>query len=151
MSSTFFPNCPIIINIGQYVLKYKKEVNTVKFGQRLRNIRESHDMSREVLAQKLGITYWAISKYETGERSPDQETIAKIADIFGVSVDTLLGRISTQNKSDNAIDDITLNWPEGAKVLRRAHNELTPEQRRKMLKLIEAYINEEDDEDNEDV
>jgi DNA-binding XRE family transcriptional regulator len=102
-------------------------------------------MSRDDLAQKLGVSYWAISKYETDERSPDKELTGKIADLFSVSIDSLFGR---KQQKEDMIDDLEQQWPEGKKVLLRAHNKLTPEKKRKMLRLIETYINEEEDDDD---
>jgi len=70
----------------------------VNLGKTVKNLREERNMSRETLAQKLGLSYWAIAKYETGERFPDHETIIKIADFFNVTVDFLLGRPDTNQE-----------------------------------------------------
>lgn len=64
----------------------------MNFADRLKTLREKRGLGREQLAERLGLSYHAIAKYETGKRSPDQETILKIADYFNVSVDYLLGR-----------------------------------------------------------
>lgn len=52
-------------------------------------------MSQKELAEKVGISRSAIGMYETGEREPDFETLEAFADIFNVNMDTLLGKIST--------------------------------------------------------
>jgi len=62
------------------------------FGKRLKNLREQHGLSREELAKKLGLSYWAISKYETNSRVPDHEIVKKIANIFKVRIDFLYGQ-----------------------------------------------------------
>lgn len=64
----------------------------MNLADRLKTLREKRGLSREQLAERLGLSYHAIAKYETGKRSPDQDTILKIADYFNVSVDYLLGR-----------------------------------------------------------
>lgn len=67
------------------------------FGQRLKKLREEKDISREELAQRLGISYWTLSKYETDSRSPDHETIVTIAEHLNVTTDYLLGRTNQRN------------------------------------------------------
>ena len=47
-------------------------------GQRLRALREENKISRTDLAKKLKLSYWAVSKYETNERSPDNETLGRL-------------------------------------------------------------------------
>ena len=49
-------------------------------------------MTQEQLANALGITFQAVSKWENGISSPDLSTLPLLADLFGVSVDQLLGR-----------------------------------------------------------
>lgn len=59
---------------------------------RLRNLRNEKDLTQQDLADFLGITRPAYTAYESGRRQPDNETLSKLADFFGVSVDYLLGR-----------------------------------------------------------
>lgn len=59
---------------------------------RIRQLREKNKISREDFAKKIDVSYAALSKYETGKRQPDYETLQKIADYFEVSLDYLLGR-----------------------------------------------------------
>ena len=47
------------------------------------------------LGDKIGVAESTISQYETGKRQPDHETMCKIADVFNVSVDYLLGRTNS--------------------------------------------------------
>lgn len=69
----------------------------MNFGARLKALREEMELSREELAYKLGTSYHSIAKYETNLRSPDKESIAKIADFFDVSTDYLLCRTDIKN------------------------------------------------------
>lgn len=57
----------------------------------LKYFRTSHKMTQETLALKLGVTRQTVSKWENGISVPDVDALAKIADIFGVSVSELLG------------------------------------------------------------
>ena len=59
---------------------------------RLREIRKSRNTTMKKLGAELGLAESTISLYESGKRQPDFETVVKLADYFGVSVDYLLGR-----------------------------------------------------------
>lgn len=63
---------------------------------RLKELRKERKISQLKLALDLNMNQNAISRYENMEREADYETLVKIADYFGVSVDYLLGR--TENK-----------------------------------------------------
>ncbi len=61
------------------------------FNDRIAQLRKSASMTQEALAQKLGVTFQAVSKWETGAGYPDVTLLPKIAAIFGTTVDHLLG------------------------------------------------------------
>lgn len=61
-------------------------------GTIIMRLRKEHGMTQEQLANALGITFQAVSKWENGMSSPDLSTLPLLADLFGVSVDALLGR-----------------------------------------------------------
>ena len=63
----------------------------VKFGERVKKLRLSAGMTQEQLAERIWVTKAAISNYELSERNPSPETIIKIAGVFGVTTDYLLG------------------------------------------------------------
>lgn len=69
----------------------------MKFSERLAQLRKEHNMTQQELAEKLGVSRGTIGMYEIGQRDPDTETLAKIAEIFGVSTDYLLGRTDLPN------------------------------------------------------
>ena len=64
---------------------------TSDFGLKLKELRISHDLSQQELAQKLNCHKNVISNYELGKRIPNGDALADIARVFGVSVDYLLG------------------------------------------------------------
>ena len=49
-------------------------------------------LTQEGLAQKLGVTNQAVSKWESGQSCPDIALLPQIADLFGISIDELFGR-----------------------------------------------------------
>lgn len=60
-------------------------------GDRLKSLREEKGISQEDLATALGISRLSVGNYERSIRTPEAETIIKIAKYFGVSSDYLLG------------------------------------------------------------
>lgn len=62
------------------------------FQTRLLELRKSEHLTQKEMANKLGITQPSYIRYENGTSEPTLETLARIADIFDVSVDYLLGR-----------------------------------------------------------
>lgn len=84
---------------------------------RIRKLREQNNITREDFAKKIDVTYAALSKYETGKRQPDYETLQKIADFFEVSTDYLLGRSNEigLNKGKLLVEDDEENFRKWAK------------------------------------
>lgn len=62
------------------------------FGKRLRLLRKKHNKSQLNIADAIGVTQSGVSQWESGTRFPDIESLRKIADIFEVTTDYLLGR-----------------------------------------------------------
>ena len=59
---------------------------------RLKELRTNRKISQVKLAMDLNLSQNSISRYETGEREADYDTLVAIADYFNISVDYLLGR-----------------------------------------------------------
>ena len=59
---------------------------------RLRELREDADLSQTKLAKIIGMSQTGYSKYETGENDIPTAVLLKLADMYGTSVDYLLGR-----------------------------------------------------------
>ena len=60
----------------------------------LKSLRKERKMTQESLARVFHISQTSVSKYETGEAFPDLETVVKMADFFGVSLDEFVVRES---------------------------------------------------------
>lgn len=67
------------------------EQQKIEFGKRLRELRKRRGLSAEQLGDKLGVARTTVFGYEQGQRIPDMITIKKIAELFNVTVDYLLG------------------------------------------------------------
>ena len=63
----------------------------LNIGQNIRTLRRAADMTQDELADKLGVTFQTVSRWENGGSYPDIEFLPAIADIFEVTVDHLLG------------------------------------------------------------
>ena len=64
---------------------------TIELGNRLAELRKEHGLSQEELADKLGVSRQAVSKWERGEASPDTDNLIELAKIYNISLDELLG------------------------------------------------------------
>ena len=75
-------------------------------GEKIRNLRKENKISQEVLAEKLGVSRQSISLWENDQTMPSMENIIAIANIFGVSTDTLL-KENTECETEEKIKAIT--------------------------------------------
>lgn len=67
------------------------DFNIEKFSYRLTVLLEENNMSQTQLAKKIGISNVTICRYLTCERIPRLDVVTKIASVFNVSLDYLLG------------------------------------------------------------
>lgn len=58
----------------------------------LKSLRKERGLSRQQVADILGVSKRTIESYEYGNREPNIEMLCKLADFYGVSIDYLLGR-----------------------------------------------------------
>ena len=65
--------------------------NKATFAHSLKNLLEKRGMTQRALAEKLGTTEVTVSRYTSGNRTPNVETTVAIAEILGVSLDRLVG------------------------------------------------------------
>ena len=63
-----------------------------KFSERLSKLRAEHKLSSQILAEAIGISRPAISRFEHGVDFPHVNTLCTLADYFDVSLDYLVGR-----------------------------------------------------------
>ena len=61
-------------------------------GTNIMRLRKEAGLTQEQLANALGISYQAVSKWENGVSCPDISTLPLLADLFSVSIDSLFGR-----------------------------------------------------------
>lgn len=71
------------------------------FGDKLKQLRNSHNLTQKELGEKFNLSQRVIGYYEKNERFPDQTTLLKIAEYFDVSIDFLLGRTDYKHNHDD--------------------------------------------------
>ncbi|OPH35996.1 helix-turn-helix domain-containing protein [Moraxella equi] len=85
-----------------------KNEKNIEFGNRLRQVRTSHNLVRQEFAQSLGIGLTSLHHYENGERLPDVGFLIKLQDLYNVDINWLvLGQSSTE-QTDYTADDLRL-------------------------------------------
>lgn len=62
------------------------------FTARLKSLRTQSAMSQKALAEQLHVSQQTVGKWEAGGATPNPDMLSRIADIFKVSVDYLIGR-----------------------------------------------------------
>ena len=86
----------------------KTEVEAMNIGNNISALRKKKGITQEELANELGVSAQAVSKWENNSSCPDVSLLTEIADYFGVSVDALLRENekdivnSSENKDTNA-------------------------------------------------
>ena len=81
----------------------------MNFGERLKQIRANQGLSQEQLAEKIGVSRQAITKWETNRGLPDVENMIILAEIFKVTLDELiLERISVQESQQEIFESETV-------------------------------------------
>ena len=72
----------------------------VSLSERLKVLRKTKDMTQEQLAEYMGVSPQAVSRWETGATSPDISALPQLADLFGISIDELLGYDETERHKE---------------------------------------------------
>ncbi len=72
-------------------MKTKEETRGI-IGRNIKRFREERNLSQTQLAKKLWIHRTSLAGYEIGKRLPDIFMLCRMADIFDVSLDVLVGR-----------------------------------------------------------
>lgn len=63
----------------------------LKIGAALRRLRSEKGITQEELAREIGVSFQAVSKWETGTTTPDVALLPVLAAYFGITIDTLFG------------------------------------------------------------
>lgn len=121
----------------------------IKLKNNIKNVRESKNMTQKECAEKLGVTLRAWQTYEQGVSEPKQELLCRIADMFSVSLDYLLGRPGAKTP-ENPIDEFARaeRLKELEKIIIKEYLELGNEEREAVLDFIRNCIKKEEERKN---
>lgn len=64
----------------------------MNFAQNLMRMRKERGLSQEELGERIGVTRQTVSKWETGETTPEMNKLIDLAQFFGFSIDELVGK-----------------------------------------------------------
>lgn len=92
----------------------------MSFSDNLKAIRKEENMSQEELAELLGVSRQAVSKWELGDGYPEVEKLLIIAGKLNVSLDTLMGTkiVNVEANKHNAPGQITITSPYEGVIVR---------------------------------
>ena len=88
-----------------------------EFGNYLYTLRKARGFTQAELADRLGVTNKAVSKWETGEAFPETALLLPLANVFGVTVDELLrggGKPETAAEEDGVQEETAVDARDGA-------------------------------------
>lgn len=77
----------------------------VNMGDKLRSLRIEKNLTQKQVADRIGLAISAVSSYESGSRYPTYDTLIKLARMFHVSTDYLLGITDKRNIDVTGLDD----------------------------------------------
>lgn len=75
----------------------------IELGKKIRELRRREGRTQEMLAEALGVTSQAVSRWESGGSYPDMNLIPSIANYFGVTIDELFGYHNEREKKIDAL------------------------------------------------
>jgi len=101
-------------------------------GDRIQAFRKQKGLSQSQLADKLGISYAQLSRYEIKDIQPPADVLSKLADIFGTSIDYLVNGDNEQKAKTTIQNAELLN--EFKEI-----DKLPDSEKSVLLKVIRAY------------
>ena len=74
-------------------------------GEKLKSLRIEKKLTQKQIAERIGLAISAVSSYESGSRYPSYDVLVKLAHIFHVSTDYLLGITNKRNIDVTGLND----------------------------------------------
>lgn len=105
--------------------------------ERLRNLRAKSGKNQDTVAEACDISRIALARYESGQRMPKMNILAKLAEYYGVTVDYLMGRDETQ------ADQHTIDMEdEQLQLFRSLYNKMDDDQRERAAEYMKFLISQ---------
>ena len=102
------------------------------FAQRLKQLRIARTLTQTRLAELLAISPRVYSRWETGDVTPHFDTIVRLADTLGVSLDELAGRTDVSSET-------TIKNPELNRLCRKV-DQLPDEDQRALVVVLDSLV-----------
>lgn len=77
----------------------------IRMGERLRALRKENHMTQQQVADRIGVSSSVLSTYEAEDRHPSYDVLLKLATLYNVSTDYLIGRESIRSLDVSDLDD----------------------------------------------
>lgn len=89
----------------------------MSFGNILKKLRQDENLTQEELAKKINSSRSNIANYENDKNMPSVEVLNKLSEIFGCTIDYLLGKSDIRNIEQINIADADVAFASGVKGL----------------------------------
>lgn len=79
-----------------------------RIGQTIARLRREHNLTQMALADEMGVSFQAVSNWERGQSMPDISKLPELAELFGTTIDALLGRHSPliEKAAEDKLDEL---------------------------------------------
>lgn len=104
-------------------------------GERLIKLRKSKKWTQQDVADKINISRSAYAGYELGRRVPEYATLEKMANLFGVSIDFMVGRDEQYLKPTKEQSDYVIR-----EMVEKYNIDLSDPQKKKDLERIIQFV-----------
>lgn len=113
------------------------------FGMRIRTLRQQQNMTQQAVADLLQIDRTTYTKYEAGRVSPDNQGLVRLAEIFGCTVDSLLGVADGEQQFQVASSgQETMLLTNEEQILLQLFRQLSPEERSALAERVQKSFRE---------
>ncbi len=119
-------------------------MNFVTFGNKIAKLRKEKNMTQVELADKLFVTYQAVSNWERGDSMPDIAKLPLLSDVLGVSIDVLFDRTSGGRIVKSVLDNEPLSAPPTVDAIKDVAPILKPAQVDDIVASVKAPLKLED-------
>ena len=108
---------------------------------RLKELRKAHNYKQTEIADMLSCTQGVYSRYESEEREPPFDIIKKLAEIYGVTIDYLMGDGLTANNLTQEKEKAPADDQQTQQIMAKARK-MNSKQKQALLKLMDIVMEE---------
>lgn len=112
-----------------------------KIGSQIRSLRISRDMTEEVLADHIGVTFRQMRRYERGTSRVSIVQLTEIAGALGVSISTFFNAFAKSEPENDNLTPLQIATKQGLTLLRMFHSIADAQLRYQVLRTVEAMAN----------